>query len=162
MGSFLVKAINFVKTAKYGKQIGQVSKSGLVCYGKAEKGGGKVYTTLNAKTGEVVRTKRFANIGKNYHDTYTYDAKGDLIGSTNFYKQKIGYGMSSDNSKAFRTRVISTKYNRFGQTIERRDVSLKPDITEPKAFIHSRINNEEYGTYLNTLTGEKRTYQCMG
>ncbi|MCM1009990.1 MAG: hypothetical protein NC390_03805 [Fusobacterium sp.] len=161
MGNLLVNAVNLVKRAKYGQQIGQVSKSGLACYGKSNKAG-KLYTTVNAKTGEIVKTKQFANIQKRYHDTFTYDAKGDLIASTTVARQPNGFGLASHNSKAYEQRVISEKYNSFGQTVDHRDVTFTPNSTKPKAFIHSNINGKEYGTYLNTVTGEKRTYQCIG
>lgn len=164
MGNLLVKAavkaVNLVNTARYGKQVGRVSKSGLSCYAKTNKTG-KLYTTVNSRTGEVVRTKQFANVQDNYYNTYTYDAKGDLIASSDFSRSRIGYGLASKNSKAYVQRVISKKYNSFGQMVDSRDVTFKPDTQKPQAFIFSRINGETYGTNLNTVTGEKRTYQCV-
>lgn len=162
IGNVLSKTVSTIATrARYGKQIGKASKSGLVCYEKTNKTG-RLYTTVNSKTGEVVRTKQFANEQDNYFNAFIYDAKGDLIRSTTYLQSPNGFGLASRNSQAFNTRVVSKRYNALGQTIDSRDINFKINSERPRAFVHSYINNSEYGTYVNTLTGEKRTFQCIG
>lgn len=153
-----VKAI--ITRAKYGKQIGRVSQSGLACYGK-KNAAGKLYTTVNNKTGEVVRTKQFADMQPNYYSTLTRDAKGDVIATSTVYKSQNGYGPASHNSKAFNIRTSSERYNSLGQTIDRRSADFKAETQYPGAFVHSHVNGHEYGTYVNTQTGAKRTYECV-
>ena len=96
-----------------------------------------------------------------YYSTITYDAKGDVIATSSVHKTRNGFGHASHNSKAFNIRTFSERYNSLGQTIDKRSATFTAQTEKPRAFIHSHINGHEYGTYVNTQTGAKRTYECI-
>lgn len=152
LGSKLVRAL------KYGKQIGNVSKSGLACYAKSGRKGETIYTTVNALNGDFVRTKRINQRDPDYRTAFAWDNKGNLTASYETVKTPISCDVASNNQFAFKVRNISRRYNKFGQETNHRDVTLTPSTKELGVNINYYVNENATTRYLftdtNTLSPE--------
>lgn len=148
-----------VTRVKYGKQIGKVSQAGYKCYGKTGKAGSQVYTLFD-KNGKLVSKKKVFD-GSSYKDVHTYDAQGNQIAYSSQSKEKVGFGLSSKNKFSYKILNHREKYNKMGQTIDRRTIEFKPSTPEPKATVFSNINGVQSKTYLNTKTGQRHTITCL-
>lgn len=148
-----------VNRVKYGKQIGKVSQAGYKCYGKTGKAGSQVYTLFD-KNGKLVSKKKVFD-GSSYKNVHTYDAQGNQIAYSSQLKEKVGFGFASDNKFSYKILNHREKYNKMGQTIDRRTIEFEPSTTKQKATVFSTINGEQSKTYINTKTGQKHTITCL-
>lgn len=156
-----------VNRVKYGKQIGKVSQAGYKCYGKTSRKGDQIYTLFD-KNGKLVSKKKVFNhanqsfkAGFSLKDVHTYDAKGNLIVASQTSKEKVGFGLASDNKFSYKICNHREKYNKMGQTIDSRTIEFEPSTTKQKATVFSNINGVQSKTYLNTQTGQKHTITCL-
>lgn len=139
----------------FGKQIGKTSKSGLQTFVKTNKKGQKLYTTINNKTKEVVLTKRFTSSqceNSSLLNIDTFDKYGDLISTASRHEKKQGFGPASKNRFSKITRRIFEKFNKFGQTVEQKDTTIRPDHTSPRLTVSNNINGNYSKTYVDTTT----------
>lgn len=148
-----------VNRVKYGKQIGKVSQAGYKCYGKTNKAGQQVYTLFD-KNGKLVSTKKMVNNGGR-KDFYTCDAKGNMLVHSSTYTEKLSFGFASDNQFAKKIINDRERYNKMGQTIDKRRMMFAPSTTKQQATVFSNINGVQSKTYLNTKTGQKHTITCV-
>ena len=138
---FIQKCIMLPRTLKYGSQVGKISKSGLACYAKKGKNGLTSYTSVNALTGEVV-LKKDQFLQNNYRCSTVWNGKGDVVAYYEHVKTPLFGGLASDNSHACEVRNISKKYNKFGQIVDNRDVTMTPSVSSTEVNIHYSINGK--------------------
>lgn len=147
-----------------GKQIGKTSKSGLQTFVKTNKNGQKFFTTVDAKTKDVVRTKRFtSNQGARSTETRidTFDKSGDLVSSSVKFERGIGFGPSSRNKFS---KIISRyfeKFNRFGQTIGYSRTTVTPEFNIPRLLVDKNVNGHISRTYVNTISFPTKTIRTI-
>lgn len=153
MGIFQ-SGLKLVQSFKYGKQVGNISKSGLACYAKTGKGGLTTYTTVDKLSGDVVRTKKIWRQNDEYTRACVWDGKGNVTAHYETLRQPVGYGMGSHNQFACETRNISERYNKFGQVTDKRDITFRPGTNELGANITYDINGNATTRYLFTDTNE--------
>lgn len=109
------------RTLQYGSQVGKMSKNGLVCHGKKIKGGMQ-YTTLNASTDEVVRTKSiFTEQG--FKQGCTVE-NGNTVSTFSISEKPYYY--HTHNKFAKEARIIREDFNNYGQVTHKSDVSWHP------------------------------------
>ncbi len=150
-----------------GSQIGKTSKSGLQTFVKTNKNGQKFFTTVNAKTKDVVRTKRFTP-SQSARSTVTridtFDKSGNLVSSSDRYERGIGFGPSSANKFSKIIRRHFEKFNRFGQTIGCSRTTVTPKLDFPRLIVDKDVNGRISRTYVNTIpfpTKTVRTIDCV-
>ncbi len=150
-----------------GSQIGKTSKSGLQTFVKTNKNGQKFFTTVNAKTKDVVRTKRFTP-SQSARSTVTridtFDKSGNLVSSSDRYERGIGFGPSSANKFSKIIRRHFEKFNRFGQTIGCSRTTVTPKLDFPRLIVDKDVNGRISRTYVNTIpfpTKTIRTIDCV-
>ena len=150
--------------SNYGQQIGKISKSGLMCFKKA-KGNKVTYTTLDALTEDVVRTKQVITQSKDklstLKDFYTYDAKGNLLEHATMHRSQQGFGLANNN--AFSAKIVNFReeFNKFGQPISYNYTEITPSLNAPKATIAKNNNGNLSQTYLNTKNNTMWTITCI-
>ncbi len=144
---------------KYGKQVGKLSISNYGLYAKKSKGK-SIYTVFNHNINRVEQQKTVFNPSKDYRYSVLKDHKGNVIQTTEKTTLQNGFGFSSNNKFTPKQRVINTKYNKFGQAIDRRDITMTPAIDKPKVTILRNENGKMSETFWNTQTGAKHTITC--
>lgn len=147
-----------------GSQIGKTSKSGLQTFVKTNKNGQKFFTTVDAKTKDVVRTKRFTSTqGARSTATQidTFDKSGNLVSSSARCERGIGFGPSSENKFS---KIISRhfeKFNRFGQTIGCNGTTVTPKLNAPRLIVDKNVNGHISRTYVNTIPSPTKTIRTI-
>ena len=150
----------FGATKGLGKQIGKVSKNGLIVFEKAGKGG-KVYTTVEKGSGKVVRIKKI-NESDHYKDIFSYDGKNNLTSHTEIIKEPNGFGPTSPNQFANKVRIIREEYNRFGQTVHSSDTELTPLLNKPKLKMKQCKDGQNSMSWFNTNDfSQRHTIRCV-
>lgn len=144
----------------YGRQIGKTSPSGLNCYAKKVKGG-KQYTTIDSKTGQLVRKKLIYGDNKSYLNINTFDNKSNLLHQATICYQPITIGVGANNQFAKQTRVIHEDYNKFGQLINSHDATFTPRPSSTKVDVLINYNGKISKTYIDTLKKTKHTITCV-
>lgn len=149
IGKLIAKAASSLMNAgqkvQYGKQIGTMSKSGLLCFEKTGKHGESIYTTVNAATQKVVKTKT-VRTQKGFMEGFTKDADGNVISRFSQSREAVGYGMESFNVHAAKVRNIYSRYNKMGQTTYTHDITYQPTKHAGSLEVQSCINGE-YANY---------------
>ena len=147
-----------------GKQIGKTSKSGLQTFAKTNKNGQKIYTTVDAKTKEVVRTKRFTSTqGARSVATRvdTFDKKGNLVSSSARSERGIGFGPSSRNKFAKIVIRHLERFNKFGQIIGYRRTTVTPKLNSSRLTVDKHVNGHISRTYVNTIPSPTKTIRTI-
>lgn len=143
-----------------GKQIGKVSKSGLITFEKTVNGG-KVYTTIEKGSGKVVRTKKINEFDHN-REIFCYDGKNNLTSHTAILKEPTNFGLASKNQFADKTRIIKDEYNRFGQTVHHSDTVLSPMQNKLKLKMSQNKDGQYSMSWFNTNDFTQRwTVRCV-
>ena len=149
---------------KYGKQIGKTSVSGLQTFVKTNKNDQKIYTTVDAKTKDVVRTKRFS-YSEGEHSTSaridTFDKTGDLISRTERYERYYVLGVAVKNKFAKKINRYFKTFNKFGQVLDRRASTFTQAPSKPRAFLDKNINGHISKTYIDTTTFPTKTIRTI-
>lgn len=153
--------------SEYGKQIGKTSISGLQTFVKTNKNGQKFFTTVDAKTKDVVRTKRFTP-SQSARSTVTridtFDKSGNLVSSSDRYERGIGFGPSSENKFSKIINRHFEKFNKFGQIIGYNGTTVTPKLNAPRLIVDKNVNGHISRTYVNTIpfpTKTVRTIDCV-
>lgn len=144
-----------------GKQVGKVSKSGLVVFEKTGKGG-RVYTTVEKGSGKIVKTKKVNYTSDKNKEIFTYDGKNNLTSHTEILKEPNSFGLASHNQFADKTRIIKEEYNRFGQTMHSSDTELTPLLDKPKLKMFQNKDGQCSMSWFNTNDfSQRHTIQCI-
>ena len=150
--------------SEFGKQIGKTSKSGLQTFVKTNKNGQKFFTTVDAKTKDVVRTKRFTSTqGPRSIATRidTFDKNGNLVSSSARSERGIGFGPSSKNKFAKVVTRLFERFNKFGQTIGYCGTTVTPKLNAPRLIVDKHVNGHISRTYVNTIPSPTKTIRTI-
>lgn len=127
---------------KYGKQIGKMSKSGLLCFQKGNLKKSVQYTTVDTKSGKIVGIKVIIHPSKNCTNGTVFDARNNITSTFEQYSEPIMSGTASNNQFAKKTRTIRDEYNKYGQNTSHSDVTLFPTQKAGWLEISSFINGK--------------------
>lgn len=157
----IISAVKSVyRTLKYGKQIGKTAQNGVACYAKTSKGK-TVYTHFNTKTKAVVGKKVKFRDSSDLTRTITYDARGNVIASSEQVRTPLNFSLAGHNQYAYEVRNMRNEYNLFGQTTHSSDITLTPLTNMPRAKVLRNVDGQMSLTYLNTLDKNQFTIKCV-
>ena len=141
--------VNSGRYFRYGKQIGQMSSNGRVCFARSIRNGGTSYTTIEARTGKLVTKKVVYTHDNGYRQGTTWDAKGNVTSTFEHTVKRRCGSHASNNKLAGEFRNIRDEYNKLGQTTFHSDVTFKPTNQTGWLAVDSCVNRKSTEMMVN-------------
>ena len=142
MPAILKLGTALVQRLKYGKQIGKMSKSGLLCFQKGNIKKTVQYTTIDPSSGKILTKKIINHHGNNCTNGTVFDANNNITSVFEHYSDPMMSGHASNNKFAKKLRTIRDEYNKYGQHTFHSDVTLFPTQKPDWLEINSLINDK--------------------
>lgn len=164
--SGLKSVVDRFGTRRFGQQVGKTSISGVQTFVKKGEKGKQIYTTIDAATKGVVRTKEIITSpkGSNLQNQTikTFDKNGDLVSSSRVLEHGT---LTIPNKFAKKIQRFHNEYNKFGQVVKSDYTLISPSVQKPRVSITKNINGNISKTYVDSTmpqTSIIRKIDCVG